>query len=463
MQKYGFDIPENPRKTYIADLEELWYNPLLSQKLGLPLQSIKRNNFGQYNMAVNYLTSVLEESKAINKVAVYNIDHMAQIVFTGKDSATLLNRTVGANILDMKTGQCKYTLLLNERGGVQDDLIVMKIDENEFVAVINAGHDLTGKNTSHGCEENITADIDRIMIHKKAEEDVKAIDVSDKFVKIDIQGPLSYRLIKKLYGESCLKNRYQPEKNMNFFTFNVFEYEEVYYMLSRTGYTNRWGWEMYIPIEKAEIQFKRIVTEALELGGLLVGLGGRDENRISAGNIGLPLMGQEYDPEHTPVNAPLFEAAIDISKPDFIGKAALEAELKKGVTKKMVLFVSEGIVSGRGIYKDGKRLGTVTSSINSPNISEEKRNALNSTRKSVSGPDGIAAIGLGWLYKTPFNLDNEGKEITETDDKPVRIFVDFYREDQSKNPIGSPVIGYITNEGITHATASKPLKNIENL
>jgi len=463
MHKYGFDIPDRPRDTYIKELEDLWYNPLLSAKFGIPIQPIKRNNFGQYDMAVNYLTSVLEESKAINKVAIYNIDHMAQIVFSGKDSATLLNRTVGANILDMKIGQCKYTLLLNDKGGVQDDLIVMKIDENEFVAVINAGHDLTGKTISHGHEENIIADIDRIMMHKKADEDVNAFDVSDKFVKIDIQGPLSYRLIKKLYGESCLKNRYQPEKNMNFFTFNVFEYEDVYYMLSRTGYTNRWGWEMYIPIEKAEIQFKRIVTEALESGGLLVGLGGRDENRISAGNIGLPLMGQEYDPEHTPVNAPLFEAAIDMSKPDFIGKDALEAEIKKGVTKKMVLFITEGIVSGRGIYKDGKRLGTVTSSINSPNVSEEKRNALNSTRKSVSGPDGIAAIGLGWLYKTPFNLDNEGKEITETEDKPVRIFAEFYREDEFKNPVGSPVIGYITNEGITQATASKPLKNIENL
>lgn len=463
MQKYGFGIPDQPRNTFLTDIEEKWYLPFLADKKQIPLQSIKRSNFGQYNMAVNYLTSVLEESKAVNTVAVYNIDHMAQIVFQGKDAAALLNRTVGANILDMKIGQCKYSLLLNEKGGVQDDLIIMKISEEEFVAVINAGHDLTGKGTMDGHEVELIADIDRIMMHKLDNEDVKAFDVSDKFVKVDIQGPFSFKLLKTLYGEACLKNRYQPEKNMNFFTFNVFEYESQHYMLSRTGYTNRWGWEMYIPVAVAEAQFKRIVTTALELGGLLVGLGGRDENRISAGFVGLPLMGQEYDPQHSPVNAPLFEAAIDMSKPDFVGKAALEKEISAGATKKMVLFITEGIVTSRGIYKDGVRLGSVTSSINSPNVSEEKRNALNSTRKSVLGPEGIAAIGLGWLYKTPFALDSEGKEITETDGIPVRIQVEFYREDANRQPVGSPVVGYITNEGITPATASKALKNIENL
>ncbi|MDD3282955.1 MAG: aminomethyl transferase family protein, partial [Candidatus Cloacimonetes bacterium] len=91
MSKYGFNFPENIRKTYLFDMEENWYLPLLAKQKNLSLQSIKRSNFGQYNMAVNYLTSVLEEAAAINKVAVYNIDHMAQIRFKGKDAANLLN------------------------------------------------------------------------------------------------------------------------------------------------------------------------------------------------------------------------------------------------------------------------------------------------------------------------------------------------------------------------------------
>jgi len=462
MSIFGFKMPENPRKTFITDVEESWYLPLLSKHLNIPVQPIKRNNFGQYDMTVNYLTSVLEEAKAVNKVAIYNIDHMAQIVFNGKDAAALLDRTVGANILDMKIGQCKYTLLLNDKGGVQDDMIIMKVKDDEFVAVINAGHDITD-NVSDGHNHEYLADIDRIMMHRKDGEEVNAVDVSDKFVKIDVQGPLSYKLISKLYGTDCLKNRYQPEKNMNFFTFNVFDYEGHYYLISRTGYTNRWGWEMYIPVAVAEDQFKRITTEALALGGLLVGLGGRDENRISAGAVGLPLMGQEYDPDHTPVNAPLFEAAIDMTKDDFIGKQALELEIAQNPSKRLVLFITEGIVTGRGIYKDGVRLGSVTSSINSPNVSEEKRLAINSARKNVLGPEGVAAIGLGWLYKTPFDIDSEGNEITEIDDKPVRIPVHFFREDAEKKPTGTPVLGYITNEGISPATAPKALKNIENL
>ncbi len=117
MTKYGFDFPSSIRKTFVNDLEDNWYIPLLSEKKGIPIQSIKRSNFGQYSMAVNYLTSVLEEASAINKVAIYNIDHMAQIRFWGKDAANLLNRTLGANFVDMKIGTCKYTLLLNEKGG----------------------------------------------------------------------------------------------------------------------------------------------------------------------------------------------------------------------------------------------------------------------------------------------------------------------------------------------------------
>lgn len=94
--KLGFDFPANPRKTFLYDLEENWYLPLLAQRKGLPLQAVKRSNFGEYSMAVNYLTSVLEEAAAVNRVAVYNIDHMAQLLFSGSDAPALLDRAWAA-------------------------------------------------------------------------------------------------------------------------------------------------------------------------------------------------------------------------------------------------------------------------------------------------------------------------------------------------------------------------------
>ncbi len=463
MYQYGLDFPQEPRQTVLADLENNWYPQFLLEQRGVPVQSIKRSNFGQYMMAVNYSTSILEEAAAVNKVAVYNIDHMAQIRFWGKDAAALLDRCVGANIGEMKIGQCKYTLLLNDKGGVQDDMIFMRVAADDFIMVINAGHDLTGKAIIDGVETEFIADADRIMIHKKQDEEVYCEDLSEQLVKVDIQGPYSFKLIKELYGAEVLKNRNQPEKNMNFFTFNEFTKDEQKYYISRTGYTNRWGWELYIPASKALEDFKQIVSKAVEMGGLLVGLGGRDENRISAGAYGLPLMGQEYDPDHTPLNAPLFDAAIDMNKGDFIGKAALAKEIAEGCTKKMSIIVTEGIVSHRGIYLDGKRLGSVTSSINSPNLSLEQRQFIGSKRKNVNDEHGSAAIGLAWLYTSPFDLDAEGKEITMLDGSPVRVKVEFYRENEALEPIGSPVLGYLTAEGITPATAPKPLKNIENL
>jgi len=367
----------------------------------------------------------------------------------------LLDRVLPANVESMKIGQCKYTLLLNKNGGVIDDLIMMRVAEDNFVLVINAGHDITDD------EKGMKADVDVIMSYLQDGEDVSAIDISDKLVKIDIQGQYSYKLVTKLFGNAVVKNRNKPEKNMGFFSFNEFDFEGFHYYLSRTGYTNRWGWELYVPVEVAEEQFKRIALEALELEGLVVGLGGRDENRISAGNFGLPLNGSEYDQSHTPTNCPLFNAAIDMTKENFVGKEVLEND--KDSDKKMVLFISEGIVSGRGIYQDGKRIGTVTSSINSPNVSLEKRQFIGSQRKGVNEEKGTAAIGLGWVSENPYEVDDEGKDILIKDEKAVRIRLEFYREDEDKNPKGKSVLGYISGDGVTPVTAPKPLKYIQNL
>ena len=456
MKKIGYDFPEIPRKTALHNIEE-WYQKLLSERLNRDYSPLKTSNFGEYEMAVNYLTSILEEAKAVEKVAIFNIDHMAQIQFTGSNAVSLLDRVLPADVKNMKIGQCKYTLLLTEEGSVLDDLIIMCVKEDNFILVINAGHDITDE------EKNMISDADFIYKYKKEDEVVNITDISDELVKIDIQGPLSFKLIAKLYGEQVLKNRNKPTKNMKFFTFNEFEYEEQKYFISRTGYTNRWGWELYVPVAVAEDQFKRIALEALDLEGLVVGLGGRDENRISAGNFGLPLNGSEYDKDHTPVNAPLFNAAIDMSKDGFVGKQALQADIDSGTDKKMVLFISEGIVTGKDIYKDGKKIGRVTSSINSPNISKEKREFIGSKRKNVNGEDGTAAIGLGWVDSNPFEIDNDGKDILIYNDKAVRIPVEFIKLDKDGNVKGKPIKGYISGDGVTPATAPRALKNIQNL
>lgn len=461
MATYGEKFPEKIRNTALLAAEE-WYQNLLSERLGRPYSPIQRSNFGQYDMAVHYLTSVLEEAKAVNKVAVFNIDHMAQIKFYGKDAYTLLQRVLPANLETMKVGQCKYTLLLNEDGTVRDDLIIMKQTEESYILVINAGHDISGVGIDHGNEVELVSDADFIMQYKKENEEVFVKNLSDDLVKVDVQGPYSFKLIKEVFGEQCLKNRSNPDKNMGFFSFNEIEIDGETYFFSRTGYTNRWGWEIYIPVKQAEEKFKYIVLKALDFGGLLVGLGGRDENRISAGNVGLPLMGQEYDGLHTPTNAPLFDAAIDLSKDSFVGKTALIKDKENNIDKRMVIIIAEGNVVNNGVYLDGKRLGSVTSCIISPNVSQEKREYIGSGRKNVNEENGTAAIALAWLYNSPYKKDENGQDITEENGQPVRLKVELYREKDGQIT-GRPVLGYISSDGISPATAPKALKSIENL
>ena len=450
----GWKLPDSPRKTALFEAEE-WYQKLLAERLGREYEPIKRSNFGEYDMAVNYLTSVLEEARAVEKVGIFNIDHMAQIEFGGADAIALLDRVLPIDIGAMKIGQCKYTLLINEQGGVLDDMILMRMDETRVILVINAGHDLTDEAAGK------VSDADFILRYKRDGEEVIVKDLSGDLVKIDIQGPYSYRLVSDLFGNTVLRNRNKPEKNMGYFTFNEFDYEGNHYIISRTGYTNRWGWELYVPVEAGVKEFKRIVEAALEMGGMLVGLGGRDENRMSAGPFGLPLMGQEYRPDWIPTNAPLFNAAIDLTKPSFVGKEALLND--QANDQRMGIIITEGIVTDRAIYRDGKRVGMVTSSINSPNVPLDKRQFIGSKRKAVNEEDGTAAIGVGWFEHNPFETDAEGNDVLAKDEQPVRILLEFFRLDGDGNPKGKPVLGYLSADGVNPATAPRPLKHIEKL
>ncbi|MCL2063903.1 MAG: aminomethyl transferase family protein [Candidatus Cloacimonetes bacterium] len=539
MRVYGFKFPEMPRRTALHEAEE-WYQNLLADRLGMPYTHIQRNNFGQYDMAVHYLTSVLEEAKAIEKVAIFNIDHMGQILFSGKDACSLLNRVLPADIENMKIGSCKYTLLLNENGTVRDDMIVMKRTDNCFILVINAGFDITEKGYAVGFEVDLISDADFIMQYKYEDEEVYVENISDRLVKLDVQGIYSYKVITEIFGNDVLKNRTNPEKNMVYFSFNeviiretdgilpfdISEQDEAFakddsfidedtYFFSRTGYTNRWGWEIYIPIKHAEKRFKQIVLKALDYGGLLVGLGGRDENRISAGNVGLPLMGSEYDEFHTPSNAPLIDSAVDWNKSEFVGREALLKDKENKNDKRLVIIIAEGNIVNCGVYLDGKRIGSVTSCIISPNVSHEKRLYIGSTRKNVNEANGTAAIALAWLYNSPYKKDENGLDILIENDLHIKIKVELFREKEieelqengtesysikksdnfstesgtsdpdqlqlttqyqtlrgtqseeilppvkkEKVPTGKAILGYISSDGVNPATSAKALKSI---
>ena len=220
--------------------------------------------------------------------------------------------------------------------------------------------------------------------------------------------------------------------------------------------------EIYIPAAVATDYFKKLIHSVLEKGGFLVGLGGRDENRLSAGNTGLPLMGNEYDGAHTPTNAPLFDAAVDMTKDNFVGKEALLKDIENKLDKKLVIIISEGNAVGKAVYNDGKRLGTITSSIISPNVSQDKREYTGTQRKNVLAENGTAAIGMAWLYNNPFEKDEKGNDIIEKDGQAIRIKVELFKEVDGQ-PSGRPTLGFISGDGVCIATSAKALKNIQDL
>jgi hypothetical protein len=112
------------------------------------------------------------------------------------------------------------------------------------------------------------------------------------------------------------------------------------------------------------------------------------------------------------------------------------------VQQKDALYITEGEIEVEEALSECERLGSVTSSINSPNVSLEARQAIGSKRRNVNEEQGSCAIGLGWLYKPLFAKDSEGKEIAFEGDKPLRIPCEFYRENEAHEPSGNPSLLY---------------------
>jgi glycine cleavage system aminomethyltransferase T len=117
-----------------------------------------------------------------------------------------------------------------------------------------------------GVQQELIADIDRIMACKQMGKEVSAEDVSHHYVKLDIQGPLSFKLIKEFYGEHVLKNRSNPDKNMNYFSFNEFERLGQHYLISPHWLYQSLGLGTIHPLAVAEADCKALITRPWNSG-----------------------------------------------------------------------------------------------------------------------------------------------------------------------------------------------------
>lgn len=256
----------------------------------------KMVEFGGWEMPVQYEGIIKEHLHCRKEASLFDICHMGEFIVSGEKARKELASILTHDFEKLPPSRCKYGFMLNEKGGVIDDLIVYCLKENEFMLVVNAAR----------------KDVDFNWLKKHLKES-QIQDISQQTAKLDLQGPKSFEVLNQIFE--------QDFNDLKYFSFKEIIFKGLKLLISRTGYTGELGCEIYLPWEKAQEIWETILKHPLVKPG---GLGARDTLRLE---VGLPLYGQDLDEEHTPVEAGY--GFLITSQADFIGKENLQTIKEK--------------------------------------------------------------------------------------------------------------------------------------
>ena len=293
--------------------------------------------FSGWNMPVQY-ASIITEHKAVRENAgIFDISHMGQFIVSGPAAAAWLNRMLTNNIGKLSPGQGQYTLMLNEAGGVIDDLIAYRTGENDYLLVVNASM--------------IDEDLSWMTGH--LEDGVTLTDESPQWAGMAIQGPNSAKIFSTVFPHETL-----PPRNGIATTASGA-------IVCRTGYTGEDGFEFFAPAADAVPYWEQFVAA----GAAPCGLGARDTLRLE---MGYPLNGNDLSPERSPIEAGL-GFFCDLTKDDFIGREILVRQKAEGISSKLtaIQYTGKG-APPRAHYPvasaDGTVIGELASGALSPSL-----------------------------------------------------------------------------------------------
>jgi aminomethyltransferase len=315
--------------------------------------------FAGWLMPVQY-ASIVEEHQAVrNNVGIFDISHMGQLIVEGSGAQNWLNTMLTNNIdkLDVGTGQ--YTFLLNERGGIIDDLIVYRIEEQKFLLVVNAARTdedfaWLQKHINEGRSP------DRSSGGLKTAAPCKLSNRSANFGGVAIQGPRIAELFHALFGNDVELPPRNHIVDLPFGGTNV--------SVARTGYTGEDGVEVFFRANDAVKFWNAALEKGKPLGIKPCGLGARDTLRLE---MCYPLNGSDLSPQRNPIEAGL-GFFVDLVKSKFIGRDALLQTKESGPQEKLVSFrMKEKGPPPRphySVFDNGERIGEVTSGTISPSL-----------------------------------------------------------------------------------------------
>ena len=331
--------------------------------------------FGGWDMPVQY-SGILAEVKAVRTaVGVFDVSHMGRLYLSGPNSTDFLDWVLTGSAQTLAVGRARYCFICNKGGGVIDDTIFYRLEQDRYLLIPNAGNRIA------------VVEWFRRWITEKFPSGCEVDDRTMDTALIAVQGPRAAELIDGL----CQLRDGSPPSSLRQFSWGEGrlkgKLERIEFFAGRTGYTGEDGMEIFCPWESGPTIAEQIFKAGAPFGLKLCGLGSRDSLRLEAG---YPLYGHEISESISPLQAGL-GWTVKLSKPgDFIGKAALSSEKERGPARRIIHFKLEGrriARQGAPVFCGERQVGEIVSGTLSPIINHPIGTALIET--SNVDPDAL--------------------------------------------------------------------------
>ncbi len=295
-------------------------------------------------MPLEYAGAVKEHTAVRTAAGLFDVSHMGVIEVGGADGIRFLARAITFNPESLSPGHARYAFLLNEKGGIRDDLMVFRLNEERFILVVNAS--------------NREKDLNWL---KETGKDFRAvlIDDSPDTCIIALQGPASWDIASEAFGIKPSEFPYH--------SFINFEFSGSGIILAKAGYTGEKGFEIYAHRKIAGAIWDLLLEKGKKFGIMPCGLAARDTLRLEMGYL---LYGNDIDENTSPIEAG-YSNFIDFENENFIGRDALLKIKEEGPRRRLVgLSLTEPGVPRRDcpVTLEGQEIGIVTSGNFSPSL-----------------------------------------------------------------------------------------------
>lgn len=292
-------------------------------------------DFHGWALPIQYKGILEEHHHTRTKVSLFDCSHMGEFMLRGAKAMRLLSKMVFNDMICLRVGRCRYSSILDVCGGIIDDLVAMKLSEDELFVVTNAGP------------------LDKVsrILHRVCD----AENLSSKLAKIDVQGPLA--------RQTLLNIGISEAATLKYFSGCRTQWRGTEIFLTRAGYTGELGFELYIPNDIAVPLWRELVAQPDVAPG---GLGARDTLRME---MGYTLYGQDVDERHTTLEAGMGRF-IDWDC-DFHAKEYLTMQRENGKYRVRTGIRTEDRRAPRAdweVYQNGSTVGVITSGTFGPSV-----------------------------------------------------------------------------------------------